>query len=135
MQLTRPNARWLLIVVMLTALLFSRLALASYVCPQPQLQAAASTEQPAGHGCTQPAGNLRIIDEAQPSLCAQHSSDESQLNQASAQPNASEPVFLFSYPAALSSALPTWPIAIYADLSEGGTDHNAVFLLTRRLRI
>ncbi len=135
MQMTRPNARWLLIVVTLTALLFSRLALASYVCPQPQLLVAASAGDTQNHGCAQPGDHSHMVDEVQPSLCAAHSSDEKQLSNAAAQLAASEPVLLFLYPVSSPPLSLAWPASAYADLPNLVRGDSALFLQTLRLRI
>lgn len=135
MHMSRSTARWLLVLVLLPTLLFSRLALASYVCPQPQLLVSASVGHEQSHGCAQPGDHTHMIDEVQPSLCAAHSSDEKQLNNAGAQPAASEPVLLFLYPVSLLPLSLAWPISAYADLPDQARGDSALFLQTLRLRI
>lgn len=129
------TARWLLILVLLPTLLFSRLALASYVCPQSQLLVAASVGHAQNHGCAQPGDHSHMVDEVQPSLCAAHSSDEKQLNNAAAQSAASEPVLLFLYPVSSPPLSLAWPVSAYADLPDLARGDSALFLQTLRLRI
>lgn len=133
--MSRSTARWLLILVLLPTLLFSRLALASYVCPQPQLLVAASVGHAPSHGCAQPDDHSHMIDEVQPSLCAAHSSDEKQLHNAGVQTAASEPVLLFLYPVSLPPLPFAWPVRAYADLPSLARGDSALFLQTLRLRI
>lgn len=131
----RPSARRLLILVLFTTLLFSRVALASYVCPLPQVQAAAAVSLMNGTDCTQPGDHAKMLDEAQPSLCAQHFSDEKQVSNAIAQPLASEPVLFFAYPLPLSTPPQRWQVARYDAAPDPGGGDGSLFLLTLRLRI
>lgn len=127
--------RSLILVLLITTLLFSRVVLAGYACPLPQLQAEASASQMNGTDCTQPADHSKMIDEAQPSLCAQHFSDEKQATNAVAQALASEPVLFFAYPLPLPLAPQVWQPAAYDSTSASGGGDDPLFLLTLRLRI
>lgn len=131
----RPSARRLLIFVLFTTLLFSRLALASYVCPLPQLQATASVAPMNGSDCTESTDHSKMLDEAQPSLCAQHFSDEKQVTNAVAQSTSSEPVLFFAYPLPLSLPPHGWQFAAYDSAPDPGGGDDTLFLLTLRLRI
>lgn len=131
----RPSARRLLILVLFTTLLFSRVALASYVCPLPQLQAAAAISPMNGTDCTQPGDHAKMLDEAQPTLCAQHFSDEKQVSNAVAQPLASAPVLFFAYPLPLSLPPQIWQFTAYDSAPDPGGGDDSLFLLTLRLRI
>ncbi len=121
--------------MLLATLLFSRVALASYVCPLPQLQTKAAISQMDGANCTEPGDHTKMLDEAQPSLCAQHFSDEKQVTNAIAQSLASEPVLFFAYPLPLPLAPHAWQIAGYDPTPDPGGDDGTLFLLTLRLRI
>ena len=129
----RPSARRLLILVLFTTLLFSRVALASYVCPLPQVQAAAAVSLMNGTDCTQPGDHAKMLDEAQPSLCAQHFSDEKQVSNAVAQPLASEPVLFFAYPLSLPPQM--WQFARYESPPDPAGCDDTLFLLSLPLRI
>ena len=135
MYTQRPSVRRLLILVLFTTLLFSRLALASYVCPLPQLQATASVAPMNGTDCTQPGDRAKMLDEAQPSLCAQHFSDEKQVTNAVVQQLAAEPVLFFAYPFPLSPPPQMWQLAAYGSAPDPGGGNDTLFLLTLRLRI
>jgi hypothetical protein len=135
MYSSRPNTRRLWILVLLTTLLFSRLALASYVCPLPQLQAAASAPQMNSADCAESIDHSKMLDQAQPSLCAQHFSDEKQTTNTALQSAACEPVLFFAYsvpPPVLSQG---WPLAAYDSTPGSGVGDDPLFLLTRRLRV
>ncbi|WP_165930897.1 hypothetical protein [Paralcaligenes ureilyticus] len=120
--------------MLLITLLFSRLALASYVCPLPQLQAAASAPME-GTDCVQSNDHSKMIDAAQPNLCAQHFSDQRQVTNAVAQSLASEPVLFFAYALPPPPPSPMWqPAAPDSSPDSGGSD-DTLFLLTLRLRI
>lgn len=127
--------RSLILVLLITTLLFSRVVLAGYACPLPQLQAATSVSQMNGADCTQPADHSKMLDEAQPSLCAQHFSDEKQATNAVAQLLASEPVLFLAYPLPLPIASQVWQSAAYGSTSDSGGGDDPLFLLTLRLRI
>lgn len=131
----RTNTHRWIILVLLATLLFSRVALASYVCPLPQLQTKAAISQMDGANCTEPGDHTKMLDEAQPSLCAQHFSDEKQVTNAIAQSLASEPVLFFAYPLPLPLAPHAWQIAGYDPTPDPGGDDGTLFLLTLRLRI
>ncbi len=129
----RPSAHRSLILVLLITLLFSRLALASYVCPLPQLQAVASAPQM--EGCTQSNDHSKMIDAAQPNLCAQHFSDQRQVANAAAQSLASEPVLFFAYALPPPPPSPIWQPATPDSFPDSGGSDDTLFLLTLRLRI
>lgn len=131
----RPSARRLLVLVLLATLLFSRVALASYVCPLPQLQTAASMSQMNGTDCTQSNDHSKMLDQAQPSLCAQHFSDEKQVTNAVAQSLASEPVLYFAYPLPLPLLPQVWQLVANDSAPDPGGGNDTLFLLTLRLRI
>lgn len=135
MHSSRSNARRLLILVLFTTLLFSRVALASYVCPLPQLQTKAATSQMDGADCTQPGDHGKMLDESQPSLCAQHFSDEKQVTNAVAQSLASEPVLFLAYPLPLPLPPQMWQFARHDSVPDPGGGDDTLFLLTLRLRI
>jgi len=121
--------------VLFTTLLFSRLALAGYVCPLPQLQAAPAASQMQSSHCIESSDNSKMIDQEQPLLCAQHFSDEKQVTNAVGQALASEPVLFFAYPLPLLLPSQVWRSPAYhaTPPSSGGDD--TLFLLTLRLRI
>jgi len=135
MYFLRPSAHRALILVLLTTLIFSRLALASYVCPLSQWQATVSTSQMGATDYTQSNDHTKMIDEAQPNLCAQHFSDHRQVTNAVAQSLASEPVLFFAY--ALPTVAPSsmWELASPDSRPDSGGGDGTHFLLTLRLRI
>ncbi|WP_143322659.1 hypothetical protein [Candidimonas nitroreducens] len=135
MYFLRPSASRALIIVLLTTLIFSRLALANYVCPLSQWRATVSASQMGNTDCTQSSDHSKMIDEAQPNLCAQHFSDHRQVTNAVAQPLASEPVLFFAY--ALPPPLPSlmWQLAIPDNRPDSGGGDGTHLLLTLRLRI
>lgn len=131
----RPSAHRSLILVLLITLLFSRLALASYVCPLPQLQAPVMASQMKGEACTQSNDHSKMIDAAQPNLCAQHFSDQRQVTNAVAQSLASEPVLFFAYALPPPLPSPMWQLATPDSPPDSGGSDDTLFLLTLRLRI
>lgn len=88
-----------------------------------------------GTDCTQPGDHGKMLDEVQPSLCAQHFSDEKQVHNAVAQPLASEPVLFLAYPRPLSLPPQRWQFAVYDAAPDPGGGDDTLFLLTLRLRI
>lgn len=88
-----------------------------------------------GAGCTQPADHSKMLDEAQPNLCAQHFSDEKQVTNAVAQSLASEPILFFVYPLLLPFLPKMWQFAHYDSVADPGGGDDTLFLLTLRLRI
>ncbi|WP_132582510.1 hypothetical protein [Paralcaligenes ureilyticus] len=88
-----------------------------------------------GEACTQSGDHSKMIDAAQPNLCAQHFSDQRQVTNAVAQSLASEPVLFFAY--ALSPPLPSpmWQLATPDSSPDSGGSDDTLFLLTLRLRI
>lgn len=135
MYFLRPRTHRLLILVLFATLLFSRVALASYVCPLPQLQAMATVSQMKSTDCTESENHSTMIDEAQPALCAQHFSDEKQATGAATQPLASEPAFFIAYPLPLPLLPQAWPAGAYDFVPDPGGEEETLFLLTLRLRI
>ncbi|MGB3288624.1 MAG: hypothetical protein WBA83_05070 [Burkholderiaceae bacterium] len=89
--------------------------------------------------CTESENHSTMIDEAQPALCAQHFSDEKQVNNSVAQSLASEPAFFIAYPLPLPLPLPLLPQAgpagAYGFAPDPGGEDETLFLLTLRLRI
>jgi hypothetical protein len=110
------------------SLLFSQLALASYVCPQQARAEAMAAMMEAGQPCSG-------MDEQQPALCHEHSADPAKTFEAVKLPVASPPaiVQVLELPpvleAPLTSAVP--PTAS----SEAQPPPDPLFLSTLRLRV
>jgi hypothetical protein len=110
------------------SLLFSQLALASYVCPQQPDMAAMTAMMAAGEPC---AG----MDEAQPVLCQQYAAGAAQSFEAAKLPAASAPVIV----QVLELPLLLEPVAATAvpatATSEAQPPPDPLFLATLRLRV
>jgi hypothetical protein len=110
------------------SLLFSQLALASYVCPGPIDVEAMSAMMAAGEPC-------ESMDQAQPTLCRQHSTGTVQSFEAIKLPAASQPVVVqvLELPLVLDAgeavALPL------AATPEARPPPDPLFLSTLRLRV
>lgn len=117
-------------------LLFSRLALAFYACPSAE-QPTVAMAQVSAVDCAAAGDYSKMIDGAQPALCAQHLADEQQ-NTAAAQPPVSEPVFFVAYvlpPVLVALASQTTDVAIAETPPDPQGSGTTLFLQTRRLRI
>lgn len=110
------------------ALLFSQLALASYVCPQQAGMATMAAMMDAGMPCDG-------MDQEQPVLCHQHAADPGKTFEAMKLPTASLPMVLqvLELPLALDAEVArTLPVAA---APEARPPPDPLFLSTLRLRV
>lgn len=127
-MLRRPFHRLTTTFFMVVSLLFSQLALASYVCPGQREAVAMAAMMAAGEPC-------EGMDEAQPTLCHQHSSGTVQASDAVKLPAASPPVVVqvLALPRILDAgeavALPM------AATAAARPPPDPIFLSTLRLRV
>jgi hypothetical protein len=124
----RHRQRLTTIFVVVLSLLFSQMALASYVCPTQSGAAAMAEAMAAGQPC-------EGMDPAQPALCHQHCVGAAQSFEALKLPCASLPaiVQVLVLPAALDIALTT--VAPSASTPEARPPPDPLFLATLRLRV
>jgi hypothetical protein len=135
-MLRRYAHRLTITLCVLVALLFARLALATYACPSEPEEAAAAVsamEMAPGEPCEGMA--MLEADEAQPVLCHQHCVDAPQsfdpVSPAAVTPPAI--VHVLVVPALLDGA--EAESVVYADLGNGRPPPDPLFLSTLRLRV
>ena len=127
-MLRRPVHRLTTTFFVVLSLLFSQLALASYICPGQSDAEAMAAMMAAGQPC-------EGMDQAQPTLCHQHSAGTAQSFEAIKLPAASQPVVVqvLELPLVLdageAAALPM------AATPEARPPPDPLFLSTLRLRV
>ena len=127
-MLRRPVHRLTTTFFVVLSLLFSQLALASYICPGQSDAEAMAAMMAAGQPC-------EGMDQAQPTLCHQHSAGTAQSFEAIKLPAASQPVVVqvLELPLVLdageAAALPI------AATPEARPPPDPLFLSTLRLRV
>jgi hypothetical protein len=125
---TRQRSRCLTSWFVVTALLFSQLALASYVCPGLSAQERMSERMAAGLPCD---GE----DSTMPVLCHQHATDASQSFEMARLAAPSLPVVaqMLVVPASQDVARPL--VVPFGERPEARPPPDPLFLLTLRLRV
>lgn len=124
----RPFHRLTTTFIVVMSLLFSQLALASYVCPQEANVRAIATRMEAGSPC-------EGMDQQQPVLCHQHTSDAGQSFEASKLPAVPRPavVMVLVLPVLLDAD--EAQALLVAELPEARPPPDPLFLSTLRLRV
>ena len=124
----RRSHRLTTVLCMVLALLFSQLALASYVCPAQAEIARMAEMMASGEPC-------EGMDPVQPTLCHQHAADASQTFEAVKLPAAGLPtsVQVLELPLVLDAAEAAVVPASFR--AEGQSPPDPLFLSTLRLRV
>ena len=123
----RPLHRYVVTLLLMAAVLFSQMALASYVCPG--MNNAGAMAQAMADGAT-----CEGMDDAQPVLCHQHAADASQSFEKAKPATPSLPAVLqvLVVPPVLHSDVQGLPLQ---RALEPRPPPDPVFLSTRRLRV
>ena len=127
MRTHRERSRWVTSLIVVIALLFSQLALASYICPGLSAEEQMSETMAAGMPCD---GD----DPDMPVLCHQHAADASQSFEMAkvAAPSLPTVVQTFILPSLLDWARPV--VVPFGERSEAKPPPDPLFLQTLRLR-
>jgi hypothetical protein len=110
------------------SLLFSQLALASYVCPQQKAIETMAAMMEAGQPC-------EGMDSSQPALCHQHSADPARAPEAVKLPTAAQPAVVQVLELPAVSEASTVGVVVAFGAPEARPPPAPLFLSTLRLRV